>query len=222
MRCSAALSIVMAICLAGCVVRSKQQAKVTTPAAPQPAVAPPSPQLPQPLSLPQTQVQLPPKQDITPEALATTQLPPSSPETQPSDTVQSRTPRRPAGPVAGPKPEAASPAGSSAQQSAGVTAPAPAGAPAESETRGPVQEIVPAPEVKRLQDSVAARKQEIRKVLEAAEKRRLNREQRSVVTRIQSFLQQSDEAEKRSDWRQADALAERAQVLAKELSSGNQ
>jgi hypothetical protein len=221
MKCSAALSIVMAFWLAGCVFRSKQQAKVTTPPPPQPVAAAPSPP-PQPLSIPQTQVQLPAPQKISPEAEATTQLPPSSPETETSDTVQSRTQRRPAGPVAGPKPETAAPAGSSAQQAAGVTTPPPGGAPAESETRGPVQEIVPAPEVKRLQDSVAARKQEIRKVLDAADKRRLNREQSSVVLRIQSFLQQSDEAEKRNDWRQADALAERAQVLAKELSSGNQ
>jgi hypothetical protein len=219
MKCSAALSIMMALWLAGCVVRSKQQAKVTTPAAPLPVVATPSAPPPQPLSIPQTQVQLPLPQTISPEALATTQLPPPNPEAQPSATVPSRNPRRP--PVAGPKPGTASPAG--AQQAAtGVTPQTPGAAPSESETRGPVQEIVPAPELKRLQDSVAARKQEIHKVLDVAEKRRLNREQRSVVTRIQSFLQQSDEAEKRSDWRQADALAERAQVLAKELSSGNQ
>jgi hypothetical protein len=100
--------------------------------------------------------------------------------------------------------------------------PGPAATPAETEPRGEIQEIIPPAELKRLQDSVAARKQEIRKVLEMADKSKLTAEQQSVVTRIQSFLQQSDDAEKRSEWRQADALAERAQALAKEFSSGNQ
>jgi hypothetical protein len=39
-----------------------------------------------------------------------------------------------------------------------------------------------------------------------------------MVTRIQSFVTQSDDAEKRGDMRQADALAERGLVLAKELA----
>jgi hypothetical protein len=88
----------------------------------------------------------------------------------------------------------------------------------DAEVRGTVQEIVPANEVKRLQESVAARTLEIHKVLDQAQAR-VTKDQRGVIARIQSFLQQSDEAEKRGDFRQADALAERAQVLARELTS---
>jgi len=42
-----------------------------------------------------------------------------------------------------------------------------------------------------------------------------------VAATIRSFLALSEEAEKHNDMRQADALAERAQILAKELQSGN-
>jgi hypothetical protein len=90
----------------------------------------------------------------------------------------------------------------------------------EAEPRPAVQEIVSPVELKRLQDSADARKQEIRKVLEQAQPKGLSREQREIVTRIQSFVQLSDEAEKRGDMRQADALAERGQLLARELQSG--
>jgi hypothetical protein len=94
----------------------------------------------------------------------------------------------------------------------------PAVAPAEAEQRPTVQEIVAPAELKRLQESADSRKQEIRKVLEQA--RGLSRDQREIVTRIQSFVQLSDEAEKRGDMRQADALAERGQLLVRELQSG--
>jgi hypothetical protein len=84
-----------------------------------------------------------------------------------------------------------------------------------------VQEILPPEELKRLQDSLAARKQEVHRVLDPALTRKLTSQQSAVVSRIQSFLQQSEEAEKRGDWRQADALAERAQILAREFQGGS-
>jgi hypothetical protein len=74
--------------------------------------------------------------------------------------------------------------------------------------------------MKRLQDSADARKQEVRKVLERVQTRSLNREQRTLMARIESFLQQSDEAAHRGDMRQADALAQTAQVLARDLPNG--
>jgi hypothetical protein len=83
-----------------------------------------------------------------------------------------------------------------------------------------VQEIVPASESNRLRESAEARKQEIRKTLEQAQARALSRDQRGVVSRIQTFLQQSDDAQKKGDMRLADALAQRAQVLARELQNG--
>jgi hypothetical protein len=210
-----ALSMVVALCLSGCVFRGKQQAKVTAPPPVPAAPVPPQPP-PQPLSIPQTQTQLPPKQTISPEALATIQFGAQTTEPEASSGATNHT-SRPAGPVAGRRSEPAAPA-PVPQPAAGAPTPPPA----ETETRGTVEEIVSASELKRLQDSVAARKSEIHKVLDFTEKRKLSREEASVVARIKSFLQQSDDAEKRGDWRQADALADRAQVLAKELSSGNQ
>ena len=41
-----------------------------------------------------------------------------------------------------------------------------------------------------------------------------------MVASIRSFVALSEQAEKYNDMRQADALAERAQILAKELQSG--
>jgi hypothetical protein len=98
------------------------------------------------------------------------------------------------------------------------TAPQPATA-AESEVRQ-VQEILPAEELKHLQDSLLARKQEVHRVLDLALARKLNSQQSAAISRIQSFLRQSEEAEKRGDWRQADALGERAQILAREFQGG--
>ena len=83
-----------------------------------------------------------------------------------------------------------------------------------------MQEILSPEDLKRLQDSLAARKQEVRRVLDSASARKLNNQQTSAISRIQSFLQQSEEAEKRGDLRQADALGERAQILAREFQGG--
>jgi hypothetical protein len=211
------LTVIMALWLAGCVVRGKPQAKAVPPppqlqAAGRPQGAQPAPR-PEPLSIPQTQAQLPPAQPIDPEALAATQ-PPSPPvETQ----APPRAPRRTAAHPAPPPRAEPAPAGtqSAAQAAAPESPPA-----TENEVRGEVQEIIPPEELKRLRDSLAARKLEIHRVLDPAQTRKLNKQQSAVVSRIQSFLQQSEEAEKRGDWRQADTLGERAQVLAREFQGG--
>jgi hypothetical protein len=83
-----------------------------------------------------------------------------------------------------------------------------------------VQEILPPEELKRLQDSVGSRRQEARRVVDSALARKPNAQQSAAIARIQSFLLQSEEAEKRGDWRQADALGERAQILAREFQGG--
>jgi len=87
--------------------------------------------------------------------------------------------------------------------------------------REQVQAILPPEEVKRLQDSLAARKQEVHRVLDPALARKWNAQQTAALSRIQAFLTQSEEAEKRGDWRQADVLSEKAQVLAREFQSGS-
>ena len=83
-----------------------------------------------------------------------------------------------------------------------------------------MQEIVSPAEAQKMKESAAARKAEVRKTLEQVQAHTLTAEQSNQVKRIQSFLQLSDEAEKRNEVRQADALAERALVLARELQSG--
>jgi hypothetical protein len=205
-RAQMVLAAWMALSSAGCVLRGKQQAKANpTPPTPAPAVKPAPAPRPQPLSIPQTQAQLPPPQPISPEALATLETAPPPVESP----AEPRAPRRPTGPVAAPARVEAPP----------VQAQTPPAATPEAEPRPTVQEIVSPAELKRLQDSADARKQEIRKVLEQQPKG-LSRDQREIVTRIQSFVQLSDEAEKRGDMRQADALAERGQLLVRELQSG--
>ncbi|HLI86586.1 MAG TPA: hypothetical protein VKV17_21950 [Bryobacteraceae bacterium] len=213
-------SAILALGLTGCVTGKKRQARVETPPPPAPKPVQEAPARPQPLSIPQTQAQLPAPQPISPEALATVQSPPQTTDTQPSPGTNNRPARR-SGPVAGPKPEPAPGGGAVAAQGAAAQAAPPAVAPPD-EPRVTVQEIVPPAELKRLQESVGVRQQEIRKVLEAAQARHLTYEQRGLVARIQSFLQQSEDAQKRNDWRQANALADRALVLAKELAGADQ
>jgi hypothetical protein len=205
-RAQMVLAAWMALSSAGCVLRGKQQAQANpTPPTPAPAVKPAPAPRPQPLSIPQTQAQLPPLQQISPEALAT--LEPAPPPVE--SPAEPRTPRRPV--------QVAAPAH---VETPPVQAQAPPATVPEAEPRPTVQEIVSPVELKRLQDSADARKQEVRKVLEQAQPKGLSKEQREIVTRIQSFVQLSDEAEKRGDMRQADALAERGQLLARELQSG--
>jgi hypothetical protein len=212
-------STMLGLSMTGCVINKKQQAKIVTPPPPAPKPAPPALR-PEPLSIPQTQTQLPSPQPISPEALATVQSPPQTPEAQPAPATSGRPARR-TGPVAGPKPGSAVGPAVAGQSNAAQAAP-PAAPPPDAEPRATVQEIVPPAELKQLQESVATHRQETRKVLEAAQAHRLTYEQRGLVARIQSFLQQSEEAEKRNDWRQANTLAERAQVLAKELTGVDQ
>jgi hypothetical protein len=198
------LAAAASLFLAGCVLKGKTQAKVSsTPAPPKPAAVP-APAPPPPLSIPQTVAALPAPQPISPEALATTKPPEGPAEIQPAP----RTARR--GAVLGPpKPE--TPA---------LTVPDQPPAPAPETARPPIQEILPAAELKRLQDSADARKRNVRKVLDQMGSRRLNSSQKEKVSRIRSFLQLSDDAEGKNDMRTADALAGRAQDLLGELQSG--
>ncbi len=80
--------------------------------------------------------------------------------------------------------------------------------------------MLPADERKRLQDSAAESKREIRRLVELLRGRHLDAHEASVVTRIEGLVKLSDDAEAKGDMREADALAERALVLAKDLESG--
>ena len=196
-RVEAILAVALALSMAGCVLSGKPKTAAVAPQ-PQPAAQPKPAPPPEPLSIPQTQVQLPPPQPVNMEALNV----PTPPET-----VE---------PAPAPKPVRRTPAGSQAPKPEVV---APVVLPAEPE-RAPIQEIVPADEKRRYQESADASKREIQQLLEQARAHRLTTDQKKMVTRVHAFVTQSDDAEKRGDMRQADALAERGLVLAKELGGG--
>jgi hypothetical protein len=198
-RVEAILAVALAVSMAGCVLKGKPKIAAAPPQ-PQPAAQPNPTPPPEPLSVPQTQVQLPPPQPVNPEALAV----PAPPE--------------PVEPAPAPKPARRTAVGSPPPKPE-VVGPVATPSPAEPE-RAPIQEIVPADEKKRYRESAEASKREIRHLLEQAKAHRLTTEQKKIATRVQAFVAQSDDAEKRGDMRQADALAERGLVLAKDLAGG--
>jgi hypothetical protein len=81
----------------------------------------------------------------------------------------------------------------------------------------PVQEVIPADERKRYQDSAVSRKGEIRTLLAQIKAHPVTTEKNRQIKLIESLVQQSDEVEKAGDMRQADALAERGLLLARDL-----
>jgi hypothetical protein len=198
-RVEAILTVALALSMAGCVLSGKPKTVAAAPPQPQPAAQPKPAPPPEPLSIAQTQVQLPPPQPVNLEALAV----PAPPE--PVETP------------AAPKPARRTVAGSPPTKPEVV---APVAAPPAEPERAPIQEIVPPDERKRYQESADASKREIRQLLQQAKGRRLTADRNKVVKQIQSFVEKSDDAEKRGDMRQADALAERGLVLAKELAGG--
>ena len=204
MKTKALLTVVAVILLAGCSLRGKPAKTVVVPAAPKPVVAP-APVAPPPaaLSIPQTRVELPKPQPVDPAALATEPRPPELPEPPPA--------------VAPARPRRTSPAASQPASPAAATPPAATPPP---ETRETFQEIVSPAELKRLQDQAVARRREANQILDQLGRRQLTAAEQGVVATIRNFLALSKEAEDHSDPRQANALAERAQILAKELQSG--
>jgi hypothetical protein len=180
--------------LVSCAQRATTKAAAPViPAAPKPVAPPPPP--PPPLSSPQTRVDLPTPQPIDEAALQTESAPAEAP-------AATRTPAPKRNTVVTP-----------------VTPTPPVTAPAEP-PRETIQEIISPVEVKRLQEQVQGRRKEVDQILAQMNRRRLTAAQHVVMTNIQNFLALSEEAEKRNDMRQADALAERAQILARDLQNG--
>jgi hypothetical protein len=203
MNAKALLTVVAVILLAGCSLRGKPAKSVVVPAAPKP-VAATKPAAPPPvLSIPQTRVELPKPQPLDPAALVTEPRAPELPEPPPA--------------VVPARPRRTSP---SASQPASPAAAAPAASTPPPETRETFQEIVSPAELKRLQDQAFARRREATQILDQLSRRQLTSAEQGVGATIRNFLALSEEAEKHNDPRQANALAERAQILAKELQSG--
>lgn len=198
-----ALALAMALMLGACALTGKPKTAAAAPPAPQPVAVTPKPAPPpQPLSVPQTQVRLPPPQPVNPEALNEV----TKPEEAAPAAAAPRAPRRAAPP---PKPETTGPPAPPTNANAQPEAPAPV---------APVQEVLSDEDRRRFQESIANRKTEIQQLLAQLHGHRLSADENRDVRRIQSYLGQSDEAAKKGEMRQADALAERALVLAREVT----
>ena len=191
------LLILLIVPLAGCTLGSAKQA--ATPPPPKPAaVQPPAPD-PQ-LSIPQTAVTLPPPQPVNPDAIPSA---PAAPATAPEKTEAPPPPRASRRSAAGPtKPE---------PEPSESDAPAPA-----APEQAPIRPILSGDEQKRVQAAIDGRRHEISEKLARA-KGHLSTQDQSLRDRIKSFLTQCDQAQQRGDYSQADALSERALILAREL-----
>ncbi len=208
-RIEAGLAVALAFCFAAlqqsCALTGKPKPAATVaavPPQPKPVAAKPAAP-PESLSVAQTQVQLPPVQPVNMDAL------PQPKEEEPAAAPAAPRPARrtPAAPP--PKPETSAPA----------TPPAEA-APAPAPALAPVQEMLSADEKRRFQQSAEGRRAEIRQLLKDIKSHRLTTDQSHEVKRIQSLVAQSEDVERTGDMRQADALAERGLILAREMTSG--
>src|SRR5262249_30922445 len=149
------------------------------------------------LSVTQTQVELPRPQPLDPAALSAetpVQVEPPAAPTPSRPSTTRRTPRTESAPAATPPPTPA-------------------------EAAPTIQEIVPPTELKRLQEQAQQRRRDVSAILDQLTHRtpQLSAAEREVVTRINSLLTASQDAEKKNDMKGADNLADRAQVLAKDL-----
>jgi hypothetical protein len=195
-----AVLVLLIVPLAGCTPGASKQAVVPPP--PKPAAVqqpPPEPQL----STPQTVVTLPELQPVNPGAIPKVQTveaahPPEKTEAPPP-------PRAPRHTSTG-QSKAADP-------EPGAEAPAIPAAPEQA----PFQPILNADEQKHIIAAIDGRKKEIADRLNRTRARTLSEHDQSLVDRINSFLAQCGVAEQRGDYSQADALSERALILAKEL-----
>jgi hypothetical protein len=198
-RAKVVIVAALAIPLSGCLFSGKPKIVAAAPAPP----VPPAPALPpEPVSIPQTDVYLPPPQPVNRAALATV---------PPEETSLPVTPK-PAAPPPARTVHAAPPPQPKAPEPAETPAPEP---------RPPIQEVLPADVEKQFEASAHKHQADTRALLEETQKRRrLTVNERRVIADINQFLKQSDQAEKDKDMRSADRLAERAYILAKELQGG--
>ena len=203
------------LALASCELGGKTAA-AKTPPVPTAVVAPPPPAPPTPISSPQTEIQLPPEQPVSQEALATIQVAPIEPK--PPEAPQPEPPAKPTtrrnAPAPQPKPETPAPA------VADVPAPPPPAVQAPTEEPSRLQPVFTEEERRRILAEIEKRRGEIEGILHGVSQRRLSVSKRNVVTRIRSFMEVADDAARRGDLRSADSLWQRALILAQELASG--
>jgi hypothetical protein len=185
------------VTLAGCNLGAPKQAAAPPPPKPA-AVQPPAPD-PQ-LSIPQTAVTLPGAQPVNPDAIPPVQTAqtPAPPKPDPATPVRASRHTAAVQQKSDPEPET-------------ETAPGPA-----AQEQAPIQPILGPDEQKKIHDTIDGRRREIEGMLSHA-KARLSSHDKSLVERIHSFLGQCTQAEQRGDYSQADALSQRALILAQEL-----
>lgn len=202
-RSNLAVAVLLSLALAGCELRKKNA--VSTPPSPKPsapAAKPPATVADEPLSIPQTRVQLPPRQPISPEALAS--IPPQPVLETPPNIPPQISPRRAS---AAPVPIAPPPQ------------PTKESKPAEPE-RPAIETMLSEDARRQLINEIEGRLKKTQEILSQLHPRRLSAEQRDVVARAHSFVKLSNEALKRGDTTQAGELADRALLLAGDLARG--
>jgi hypothetical protein len=220
MRLLLAIPLVAAILsLSSCVVGGKAAKTPAVPAAPvatavaKPAAPPP------PVSSPQTEIQLPPAQPVSPEALATIDnVRQEEPAPEPEPVAKPPASRRPASPPL-PAPAAANPPRQEPPATAETPVQPPAATPAPEESPR-LQPAYSDEERRRTLAELERRRAEIESLLKGVNQSRISADQKAVIDRIRSFQTVADEAAKRLDFRSADAISERALILAKELANG--
>ena len=207
-----AIPLLAIVAMSSCALSGKNAAgKAPTPPPPPATAAAKPPAPPPPISTPQTEVQLPPPQPISEAALATIPAVAKEPETEEKPPAN----RKP--PAVATTPKSETPAAETPSAIQGPPAPPPT-TPAEEQPR--LQPVYTEEERRRKLAEVERRKGEIEITLRNMNQVRMPPDQKSVVDRILSFIGQAEDMAKRGDFRSAEALMVRAEILIKELSSG--
>jgi hypothetical protein len=205
---SKTLTVLFAISLCACEMKLR---RAQTPPPPQPVPVktepPPETASNEPLSIPQTQVRLPSPQPINPEALAT------PPATAPAEAAVAHPAHRPSR-----RPPSAPPSVAPVKPEPVETAETPPPAPAVEAPRPRIEPALTAQQRRQLNEEIASRQHKVEQMLVSITARRLSDSEKDSVERIKSFLNLSHQALERGDTQQASALADRASLLAQEMT----
>jgi hypothetical protein len=200
--------VLLALVLSACEMKTPR-AKTQPPPQPDSAKAEPAPESAptEPLSSPQTQVRLPSPQPIDPDALAT------PPVYVPADASQTNKARH-GGKKQGPQPaSAASPGKPETVEAADAP-------PATETSRPPIGPVLSDEERRRMTEDISSRLQEVEKMLGRIAALHPTDAEKASVEKIRSFHRLSHEALERGEIQQANALADRAVLLAQEVLHG--
>jgi len=214
-RLMSRITIVAIMCIAvpftGCVLRRASASKTAPPTPAPQAPAAPAYDAAQdgPYSVPQTNVRLPSPQPISPEAIASLKDPGQPQTAAPAKPAQGASQAHVNAPVhtAAPPPIAA-PATEQQQ-------PPPAAAP----PRQTIRPVESTRERRRQLTDIQGRLRNVEDSISRVERRELSDDEKNSLARVRSFLEQARQALSRKDLQQADALASRALIIVRDLSS---